>query len=171
MRKFQFRKRMKLAPGINLNISKKGLGLSAGPKGLKVSRSAQGRITGSAGIPGSGISYRSSLNSNGESELVESADDFILSSILNNSAYISIHGPVLSGKEMRKALLLLATSTISLFMYFLSAIGPLDFLLNPFLFLYIWLVIAYVRESNRNKKISRQRKIEHLQNCNHTINN
>lgn len=170
MSKFQFRKRMKLAPGINLNISKKGLGLSAGPKGLKVSRSAQGRITGSAGIPGSGISHRSSLNSNGESELVESADDSILSSIVDNSAYISIHGPVLSGKEMGKALLLLATSTISLFMYFLSAIGPLDFLLNPFLFLYIWLVIAYVRESNRNKKISRQRKIEHLQNCNHTIN-
>lgn len=170
MSKFQFRKRMKLAPGINLNISKKGLGLSAGPKGLKVSRSAQGRITGSAGVPGSGISYRSTLNSNDESELVESADDSILSSIVDNSLYISIHGPVLSGKEMGKALLLLATSTLSLFIYFLSAIGPLDFLLNPFLFLYIVLVIAYVRESNRNKKISRQRKIEHLQNCNHNIN-
>ena len=125
---------------------------------------------GSAGIPGSGISYRSTLNSKGESELIESADDAILSSIVDNSAYISVHGPILSAKEMRKALLLLATSTVSLVVYFFSAIGPFDFLLNPFLFLYIVLVIAYVKESNRNKKISRQRKIEHLQNCNHTIN-
>ena len=170
MSKFQFRKRMKLAPGFSLNISKKGLGLSAGPKGLKTSLSAQGRITGSAGIPGSGISYRSTLNSSGNSETIESEDDSILSSIVDNSLYISIHGPVLSGKEMGKALLLMATSTLSLFVYFLSAIGPLDFLLNPFLFLYIGLVIAYVRESNRNKKIARQRKIEHLQNCNHNIN-
>ncbi len=170
MSKFQFRKRMKLAPGLNLNISKRGLGLSAGPKGLKVSRSAQGRISGSAGIPGSGISYRSTLNSKEESELTESADDSVLSSIVDNSLYISIHGPVLSGKEMGRALLLLATSTVSLVVYFFSAIGPLGFLLNPFLFLYIGLVIAYVKESNRNKKISRQRKIEHLQNCNHSIN-
>lgn len=170
MSKFQFRKRMKLAPGFSLNISKKGLGLSAGPKGMRVSRSAQGRLTGSAGLPGSGISYRKTLNANSNSETVESQDDSILASIVDNSAFIAIHGPVLSVKEMRKALVLLATSTISLFIFLLSAIGPLGFILNPFLILYVALVIAYIRESNKNKKITRQRKIDHLQNCNHVIN-
>ena len=53
---------MKITKGISLNVSKKGLGLSAGPKGIKVSRSAQGRITGSVGIPGSGLSYRDRLD-------------------------------------------------------------------------------------------------------------
>jgi len=56
--KFQLRKRKKIAKGISLNISKKGLGVSAGPKGLKVSRSATGQVSGSLGIPGSGLSYR-----------------------------------------------------------------------------------------------------------------
>jgi hypothetical protein len=170
MSKFQFRKRVKLAPGFSLNLSKKGLGMSAGLRGIKVSRSAQGRLTGSAGLPGSGISYRNTLNANSNSHPIESDDNSILTSIVDNSAYIAMHGPVLSGREMRKALVLLATSTISLFIFLLSAIGPLGFILNPFLILYIILVIAYVRESKKNKKITEQRKIDHLQNCNHAIN-
>lgn len=44
MSKFQFRRRMKITKGISLNVSKRGLGVSAGPKGLKVSRSATGAL-------------------------------------------------------------------------------------------------------------------------------
>jgi hypothetical protein len=73
----------------------------------------------------------------------------------------------MSGKEMMKALLLLATSTVSLAVFLITAFGPLGFTLNPFLYLYIFLVIAYVRESKKNKKLMQSRKIEHLQNCNH----
>jgi hypothetical protein len=170
MSKFQFRKRVKLAPGFSLNVSKKGLGMAAGPRGMKVSRSAEGRFTGSAGLPGSGISYRSTLNARSNSDVSEHEDNSILSNIVDNSTYISTHGPVLTVKEMRKALVLLATSTISLFIFLLCAIGPLGFILNPFLVLYIVLVIAYIRESKKNKRITEQRKIEHLKNCNHAIN-
>jgi hypothetical protein len=170
MSKFQFRKRVKLVPGLSLNVSKKGLGLSAGPRGVKASLSSQGRLTGSVGIPGSGVSYRGALNSNAESELGESEDNSLLLSIADNAAYISIHGPVMSAREMRKALVLLALSTISLVAFALTAFGPLGFILNPFLLLYIALVIAYLIESKKNKKLTRARKIEHLQNCDHNLN-
>jgi hypothetical protein len=159
---------MKLAPGLSLNVSKKGLGLSAGPRGVKASLSSQGRLTGSVGIPGSGVSYRGALNSNAESELGESEDNSLLLSIADNAAYISIHGPVMSAREMRKALVLL--STISLVAFALTAFGPLGFILNPFLLLYIPLVIAYLIESKKNKKLTRARKVEHLQNCDHNLN-
>ena len=167
MSKFQFRKRLKLAPGLSLNVSKRGLGFSAGPRGLKASLSSQGKLTGSAGLPGTGISYRKTLNSNGESELAESEDNSLLSSIVDNSAYIAIHGPVMSGKEMMKALILLAASTVSLAVFLLTAFGPMGFTPNPFLYLYIFLVIGYIRESKKNKKLMQSRKIEHLQNCKH----
>ena len=68
MGKFQFRKRIKIAKGVSLNLSKRGAGVSAGPRGAKISRSADGRLTGSAGIPGSGVSYRRSLNGIDDSE-------------------------------------------------------------------------------------------------------
>lgn len=156
-----------MAPGLNLNVSKKGLGLSAGPRGIKASLSSQGRLTGSAGIPGSGITYRNSLNSTGESESNEAGENSLLLNIVDSATYISIHGPVISGKEMRKALILLASSTISLLVFVVTAIGPLGFILNPFLLLYFVLVLAYIRESKKNKELTRARKIEHLRNCNH----
>jgi hypothetical protein len=167
MSKFQFRKRIKLAPGISLSVSKKGLGISGGPKGLKASLSAQGRITGSAGIPGSGLSYRKTLNSSKSKETHEFDDDSGSSSILENSAYIAIHGAVLSNKEMKKALFFLAASFIALITYILTALGNFGFLFNPFLIFYIWLTWSYIRESQKNKELTRLRKIEHLRDCSH----
>lgn len=53
----RFRKSKKIAPGIRFNISKSGFGLSAGPRGAKVSVNSKGRVTRTIGIPGSGLSY------------------------------------------------------------------------------------------------------------------
>lgn len=170
MSKFQFRKRLKLAPGVSLSVSKKGFGISAGPKGLKASLSAQGRITGSAGIPGSGLSYRKTLNSNKSRQADEFDENSGGPSILENSAYIAIHGAVLSNKEMKKALFFLAASLIALIAYILTALGNFGFLFNPFLFFYIWLTWSYIRESQKNKELSRLRKIEHLRDCSHFEN-
>jgi hypothetical protein len=168
MGKFQFRKRIKIASGISLNLSKRGAGVSMGPRGAKVSRSADGHLTGSAGIPGSGVSYRRRLGGSDDLELDDVVENSLLLNIIDNSAYISIHGQVLSNSEMKKALLLLATSTLSLVAYILTAFGtPLGFALNPFLFIYIGLVIAYLRESKKNKELVRIRKIEHLKDCSH----
>ena len=44
-----FKKRIKILPGLNINLSKSGLGLSAGPKGAKVSLGADGKTRVSVG--------------------------------------------------------------------------------------------------------------------------
>ena len=52
---FRFSKRIKIAKGINLNLSKSGIGMSAGVKGLRVGTGPRGgRVT--ASLPGTGIS-------------------------------------------------------------------------------------------------------------------
>ena len=58
-----FRRSIKVAPGVRINLSKKGVGVSAGVRGARISHSATGRTTASAGIPGSGISYRKTIKS------------------------------------------------------------------------------------------------------------
>jgi len=49
---------IKVLPGVRLNLSKSGLGLSVGPRGLKVGMDSKGRAYTSAGIPGTGLSSR-----------------------------------------------------------------------------------------------------------------
>ena len=53
-----FRRRIKLLPGVYLNIGKKSASLSVGPKGLKRTWSTTGRTTTSADLPGP-LGYRS----------------------------------------------------------------------------------------------------------------
>lgn len=54
---FRFHRSFKLAPGIRMTVTPKGLGVSAGSGGAKLSVHSSGRVTGTAGIPGSGLSY------------------------------------------------------------------------------------------------------------------
>lgn len=56
----RFRKSIKVAPGVRLNVSKKSVGLSAGTKGAHISVNSSGRVTKSVGIPGTGVSHVSS---------------------------------------------------------------------------------------------------------------
>ncbi len=58
---FRFQRRIKIAPGISLNVSKKGLGASIGPRGGKISVGPRG-VHGHAGIPGTGLAYRRKIN-------------------------------------------------------------------------------------------------------------
>lgn len=51
----RFRKSMKIAPGVKLNFSKNGVGMSVGTKGARMSISPTGRVTRTLGIPGTGI--------------------------------------------------------------------------------------------------------------------
>lgn len=53
----RFRKRIKIAKGINLNINSKSIGISAGVKGARVSINSKGQKTTTLGIPGTGISH------------------------------------------------------------------------------------------------------------------
>jgi hypothetical protein len=50
----RFQRRIKLMPGVRLNLGLHGAGLSVGPRGLHVGMNRRGMYT-SAGIPGTGI--------------------------------------------------------------------------------------------------------------------
>lgn len=53
----RFRKSIKIAPGVRLNLGKKSFGVSFGVKGMRHTISSTGKRTTSVGIPGSGLSY------------------------------------------------------------------------------------------------------------------
>lgn len=55
-----FRKSFKVAPGIRMNVSTRGVGVSAGVSGLRYSVNSRGQRRTTASIPGTGISYTSS---------------------------------------------------------------------------------------------------------------
>ena len=55
----RLRRSVKIAPGIRLNVTKTGVGLSAGGRGARYSVHSSGRKTTSVGIPGTGVSYMS----------------------------------------------------------------------------------------------------------------
>ncbi|MFG1410323.1 DUF4236 domain-containing protein [Xanthobacter sp. VTT E-85241] len=55
-----FRKRIKIAPGVHLNLSKRGISGSVGGSPLSVKVGRGTRVTGS--VPGTGLSYSKSLS-------------------------------------------------------------------------------------------------------------
>lgn len=68
---FRFRKRVRLGKGVYLNLSKSGVSASIGGKGLTYN--TRGRVT--AGIPGTGISYTSTIPSGGGRSAPTQASD------------------------------------------------------------------------------------------------
>ncbi len=58
---FRFRNTIRLAPGIRLNLGKRGVSLSAGVRGASVTLGKNG-LWGNVGAPGTGISYRTRLS-------------------------------------------------------------------------------------------------------------
>lgn len=61
---FRVRKSFKIAPGVRVNVGKKSAGISVGTKGARVCVNSRTGARATVGIPGSGISYTTSLNSN-----------------------------------------------------------------------------------------------------------
>lgn len=57
----RFQKRVKVAPGLRLDINKRGLSTSIGRRGASVTLSHRG-LYGNVGFPGSGLSYRTKLD-------------------------------------------------------------------------------------------------------------
>ena len=53
----RYRKSIKIAPGVRLNVNKNSVGVSAGVKGLRYSVNSKGQTTKTVGIPGTGLSY------------------------------------------------------------------------------------------------------------------
>jgi Protein of unknown function (DUF4236) len=62
---FRFRKLIKILPGFWFNLSKSGISTSIGGKGLTVNLK-DGKTRTTVGIPGTGISYRTTSTSNSD---------------------------------------------------------------------------------------------------------
>lgn len=58
---FRFRNTIRIAPGIRLNLGKKGVSLSAGVRGASITAGKNG-VYGNVGLPGTGLSYRTRLD-------------------------------------------------------------------------------------------------------------
>jgi hypothetical protein len=56
----RFQKRLRILPGLRINLSKSGASATLGPRGAGVNIGKDG-ITTNAGIPGTGLSYRQRL--------------------------------------------------------------------------------------------------------------
>lgn len=54
---FKFKKSIKIAPGVKLNLNKKSASISFGVRGLRKTYSTSGRKTSTVGIPGTGLYY------------------------------------------------------------------------------------------------------------------
>lgn len=90
---FNFRKSFKIAPGVRLNVGKKGISsVSIGGKGARVSVGKKGTRT-TVGIPGTGLSY-SSFSSNKKKELppldTYQPQPFVSTSLTQRNRSISI---------------------------------------------------------------------------------
>lgn len=59
---FRFRRSVRIAPGLRLNLSKSGGSVSVGRRGATVNLSGRGTRT-TVGLPGTGISYSSTTSS------------------------------------------------------------------------------------------------------------
>lgn len=57
---FRFQKRIRIFKGLTLNLSKSGTSWTVGGKGASINVRGD-KLTGNAGIPGTGISYRERL--------------------------------------------------------------------------------------------------------------
>jgi hypothetical protein len=54
----RFQRRIRVLPGVHINLSLSGIGVSVGPRGLHAGVSARGQRYVSAGLPGTGLSVR-----------------------------------------------------------------------------------------------------------------
>ena len=61
---FRFYRRIKILPGIHINLGKRGASVSVGPRGAKMTFGTKGAKT-SVGIPGTGIRYERKITSRG----------------------------------------------------------------------------------------------------------
>jgi hypothetical protein len=60
----RFRKSMKIMPGVRLSLSKGGVSTSFGTTGARMTLGSDGKVRGTVGIPGSGLSNTEVLSSN-----------------------------------------------------------------------------------------------------------
>ena len=54
----RFQRRIRILPGLHVNLSRSGLGLSVGARGAHIGITARGQRYASVGLPGTGLFWR-----------------------------------------------------------------------------------------------------------------
>ncbi len=82
---FNFRRSIKIAPGVKVNVGKKGASVSVGKRGATVNISKRG-VRSTVGIPGTGLSYTHNHSRTQKTEVGEvkqySKSEYIVASVL-----------------------------------------------------------------------------------------
>lgn len=81
----RFRKSIKIAPGVKLNLNKKSTSVTFGGKGVHHTISSTGKRTSTVGIPGTGLSYSKTSGTNKTQHIHEKEN----SNALDNENYLS----------------------------------------------------------------------------------
>lgn len=71
----RFRKSIKVAPGVKINLNKNSVSVTTGTKGLHHTVSSNGSRTTSAGIPGTGVSYVKTTRSSSSNSKKSTTDN------------------------------------------------------------------------------------------------
>ncbi len=74
---FRFKKSIKLAPGVKINLNKKSTGFTFGGKGVHYTVNSKGKRTTSVGIPGTGLSYSSTSDGKSSKKKEYSENNFV----------------------------------------------------------------------------------------------
>ena len=74
----KFRKSVKIAPGVKININKKSVSTTFGTKGASHTINSKGKRTTTVGVPGTGLSYSSSTQKKRKPNKFD--DDLLISS-------------------------------------------------------------------------------------------
>ena len=61
---FRFRRSIKIAPGIRMNVSSRGISTSIGPRGATVNLRGD-KVRTTVGVPGTGLTYSEQTRSKG----------------------------------------------------------------------------------------------------------
>ena len=70
---WSFRKRIKVAPGVHINLSKKGVSTSFGTKGASLTTGPRGTYLNTS-IPGTGLYRRQKIRGSGRNNSIESTN-------------------------------------------------------------------------------------------------
>lgn len=138
---FRFRRSIKIAPGIQLNLNKKSTSLTIGTRGAHHTTNSSGTRTTSIGLPGTGLSYTAKSSSNSSKPIKKSTT---LSEKIENRCVIY--------KKAANFFLFLAIVFAIMSLFFLWCI-PLSIgsLIIYFILLYAYYDI-YIKEAQKIRK-------------------
>lgn len=94
----RFRRSLKIAPGLKLNLNKKSASITAGKRGAHFTANSKGKKTTSIGIPGTGLSYVKTSGGNTPAKKAKTSS----SSVVNISAEEESMKRKSNGSEKKK---------------------------------------------------------------------